>query len=199
MDHVLRLYPKKLAGGLTLRPMEACDEQTLVDFFKRIPVQERQRFRDDVTRPEVIRGWVKNLNYPTVLPLLVFDGARVVADATLHRDRRGWSRHVAKIRVTLDPEFRRRGLAKRLIQEFLELAPLLQVAVLNAEILSVQTGAMRLFEGLGFVCVATLPQQALDLTGRPHDIAVYSHTVIPPEKLAPEAALAEEDADVGGG
>jgi L-amino acid N-acyltransferase YncA len=199
MEEYLKRYPRKAAGNLVIRPMEPRDEAALVSFFKRIPVDERQRFREDVTNSATIKGWIKNLNYAAVLPILVLEGDRVVADATLHRDRAGWSRHTAKVRITLDPDFRRRGVARALIQEFVELARPLRIAILNAEILAMQQGAIKLFESLGFVCVATLPQQALDLTGKPHDLAIYSHTVIQPEKLAPEASLSEADADVGGG
>lgn len=199
MNDALKRYPKRLPGGLTMRPLEACDEAALVSFFKRIPVNERQLFKDDVTKLDVIQGWIRNLNYTNILPLLAFEGTRIVADATLHRDRRGWSRHLAKIRLTLDPDFRRHGLGRTLMREFMDLAAPLQVAILQAEVLDVQQGGRRLLENLGFLCVATLPQHAIDLAGRVHDILVYTYTITPPERLAPEAALAEEDADVGGG
>lgn len=199
MHQSLKRYPKEITGGLKLRPMEASDESALLSFFKRIPVEERQLFKDDVTQISVIQGWIRNLDYTNILPLLAFEGPRVVADATLHRDRRGWARHVAKIRVTLDPDFRRRGLARALVQEFIDLAKSLRIAILQAEILDVQREARQLFEDLGFRGVATLPQYAIDLAGRVHDILVYSLTTYPPEKLAPEASLAEVDADVGGG
>lgn len=191
-------YPRTLEDGLTLRPLEADDERALLAFFQRIPVDERQLFKDDVTKPSVIRGWIKNLDYPTILPLLALDGDGVVGDATLHRDRRGWSRHVGRIRVTLDTGYRRRGLAKSLVQEFIEIAKPLGVAILQAEVLDVQSGARSLFEDLGFHTVATLPQHAIDLSDRVHDILVYELTVTPPERLASEAGIAEEDGDIGG-
>jgi L-amino acid N-acyltransferase YncA len=199
MTDPLKRYPKTLPNGITLRPMEARDEAALVAFFKRIPVNERQLFKDDVTNAAVIRGWAKNLNYANILPLLAFQGSHVVADASLHRDRRGWSRHVAKVRLTLDPEQRGKGLGKALMREFIEMAHDLRTAILQAEILEVQKGGRRLFEDLGFYHVATLPQHAVDLAGRVHDILLYTYIITPPEKLSPEAALAEEDADVGGG
>ncbi len=174
----LSRYPKPLAGGLTVRPLRPEDESALVDFFRRIPVEERRLFKDDVTRPAVIQGWIRNLNYENILPLLAFDGRRVVADATLHRDRRGWSRHVAKIRITL--------------------APALRVALLHAEVLDVQKGARALFEDLGFECVATLPQHAIDFAGHVHDVLVYCLVVTPPERVAAEIAPVGEDADTGG-
>ncbi|HXX94566.1 MAG TPA: GNAT family N-acetyltransferase [Planctomycetota bacterium] len=195
----LRRYPKRIADDLTLRPLEASDEAALTAFFKRIPVDERQLFKDDVTRSEVIRGWIRNLDYTNILPLLAFEGPRVIADATLHRDRRGWARHVAKIRLTLHPDYRHRGLAHMLVQEFIDLAEELNIAILQAEILDLQEEARDLFVGMGFQSVATLPQQAIDLAGVVHDLLIYSLTVTPPERLAPEAWLAEADADVGGG
>ena len=197
--NALKRYPKTLVAGLTVRPMTGRDKAALVAFFKRIPVDERQLFRDDVTKPSTIQGWIKNLDYENILPLLVFDGKRIVADGTLHRDRRGWSRHVAKIRLTLDPAYRGAGIGRALVREFIDLAKPFGIALLNAEVLPRMKGALKLFEEVGFVCVATLPQHAIDLAGRVHDLLHFSYAVTPPEKLAPEASLAEEDADVGGG
>lgn len=198
-DDFLARYPRSLADGLLLRPLQAPDEAPLAGFFRRIPVDERQLFKDDVTRPEVLRAWTQQLDYANTLPLLALDGARIVADATLHRDRRGWARHVGKIRVTLDPDYRRRGLASLLVQEFIELAGPLRIALLHAEVLDVQREARGLFEDLGFQQVATLPQHAIDLAGRVHDVLIFALAATPPERLAPEAGVAEADADVGGG
>jgi GNAT superfamily N-acetyltransferase len=192
-------YPKVVPGDITLRPMNASDEGALISFFKRIPVDERQLFREDVTKVPVIQGWIRNLDYGRLLPILAFQGPRILADATLHRDQGGWARHLGKIRVTLDPEFRRRGMARLLIQEFIDLAKPLGIAVLQAEILDVQEHAALLFEDMGFQRVAVLPQQAIDLSGRVHDLQVFTQAIRMPESLAPEARLAEADADVGGG
>jgi GNAT superfamily N-acetyltransferase len=195
----LKRYPKTVAGRFALRPMEASDQSALLVFFRRIPVDERQLFKDDITRVSVIRGWIRNLDYLNILPLLAFEGSRIVADITLHRDRRGWARHVSKIRLTLDPDYRRQGLARALVSELMDLAKGLNIAILQAEILEVQKEARLLFEDLGFQCVATLPQHAIDLAGRVHDILIYAQTITPPESLAPEARLTEAEADVGGG
>lgn len=199
MNEPLKRYPKEISGGLIVRPMEASDESALLSFFRRIPVDERQLFKDDVTQVAVIQGWIRNLDYTNILPLLAFEGSRIIADATLHRDRRGWARHVAKVRVTLDPDYRRRGLARALVREFIDLAVPLKIAILQAEILDVQKEARRRFEDMGFQSAATLAQHAIDLAGRVHDILVYTLTITPPGQLAPEATLAEADADLGGG
>ena len=199
VDKSLKRYPKDIAGNYEVRPMEPSDGLALLSFFKRIPVDERQLFKDDVTQAAVIQGWIRNLDYTNILLLLAFEGSRIVADATLHRDRRGWARHVAKIRITLDPDYRRRGLARALVKEFVGLAQPLKIAILKAEVLDVQKEARRLFEDMGFQGAATLAQHAIDLAGRVHDILIYTITITPPDQLAPEAALAEADADIGGG
>ena len=106
---------------------------------------------------------------------------------------------MAEIRVAVHPEHRGRGLARALVHEFMDIAPPMGVAILNAAVLDRQADARALFEAAGFVSLATLPQHAIDLAGRVHDVIVFSLTVVPPERMAPEASLREEEADVGGG
>ena len=184
---------------LMLRPLVREDGTALARFFARMPADERIMLKDDVTNPVVIANWCSNIDPERVLPLLALDGNRVVADATLHRDRRGWMRHVALIRLTVDPEYRRLGLARAMVRELLVLAERLGVAVVDAEILAAQHGAIKLFEDLGFISVATLPQHALDLTEQPHDIVVLSKTLVPVEQLSPDAHKPTEEVDVGAG
>ena len=101
--------------------------------------------------------------------------------------------------LTVDPEYRRMGLARAMVRELLVLAERLGTAVVDAEILDAQPGAIKLFEDLGFIAVATLPQHALDLTSQPHDIVVMSKMLIPVEQLSPDAHTPTEEVDVGAG
>jgi L-amino acid N-acyltransferase YncA len=199
LEALLSLYPKALTGSLKLRPLQHSDREELSRFFRRLPLEERRLLKDDVTDPAVIEEFFRKLDFDKVLPLLAVEGERIVADATLHRDRRGWARHVARIRLTIDPEYRHMGLGHALISEFLRIAPKLGIAYLDAEVLAPQAEAVRLFENLGFECVATFPQHAFDLAGNVHDLLVFSFSVMPAARLMPGAALREEEADVGGG
>ena len=198
MNDWLKRYPKNISGGLMVRPMQPSDEAEILSFYKKIPVDERQLFREDVTDPAVIQGWVRNLDYGRVLSLFAFLGPRIVADATLHRDSGGWARHLGRVRLTIDPDFRRQGLARLLMKEFIDLAKPLAVAILEAEVLDVQKQAGLLFEDMGFQCVATLQQHEIDLKGRVHDTRLFAQMINLPEGLAPEAKGKEADADVGG-
>ena len=184
---------------LLLRPLVREDGTALARFFARLPADERVMLKDDVTNPAVIATWCATIDPDHVLPLLALDGSRIVGDATLHRDRRGWARHVARIRLTVDPEYRRMGLARAMVRELIVLAERLGIAVIDAEALSAQHGAIKLFEDLGFIAVATLPQHALDLTEQPHDIVILSKTLVPVEQLSPDAHKPTEEVDVGAG
>jgi len=63
-------YPKcaKLRDGqeVILRLMVREDEQKLVEFFRRLPPEDRLFLKDDVTDPEVILRWTENLDYTHV-------------------------------------------------------------------------------------------------------------------------------------
>ena len=129
---VLDTYPVSIPLGskrIELRPLVREDGTALAKFFARMPADERIMLKDDVTNPVVIATWCATLDPDKALPILALDGSRVVADATLHRDRRGWSRHVARIRLTVDPEYRRLGLGRAMVRELLVLAERLGIAV----------------------------------------------------------------------
>lgn len=119
-------YPRRFelrdASVVTVRPMSRADESGLLELFGRIPAQERYFLKDDVTSALVIRGWIENLDYDTVLPLLALDDRRVVADAALLRHRSAAFGHAAEIRIVIDPDYRERGLAVGLMNELARVA-----------------------------------------------------------------------------
>lgn len=200
-DLLAMRYPRPLRlreRAFTLRPLERGDEEALLRFFARIPLDERRMLRDDVSDPRIVRRWCRQIRFETVLPIVALEGARVAGDVTLHRVRGGWVSHVAQLRITVDPEFRGLGLGRALAGEMLDLAPRLGVAIVDGWFMPEQAAAMRLFESLEFVPIATLPQHVLDLTCQPHDLVIMSRTLIPVERLSPDAGRDIEEVDVGG-
>lgn len=177
---MLERYPCKVTlknVEAVLRPLKQTDEERLLAFFRRIPVEDRALLKDNVSDPTVVKSWCAAIDYSKVFPLLALVGDRVIGDATLHFDRSGWMRHVAKVRVVVDPEFRGLGLASALISELIEMAPGFKVELLDAEFLSKQTDAIRLFERLGFRRIATLPDHVRDQIGNLHHLIVLSREV----------------------
>ena len=85
----LKEFPKQVTlrdqTVVTLRPMVREDQEGLLAFFRRLAPEDRQFLKDDVTRPEIIQAWTRDLNYDRVLPILAEWEGRIVGDATLHR------------------------------------------------------------------------------------------------------------------
>ena len=83
----LREFPKRIrlrdGSAVTLRPMVESDEAELLAFFCRLSPEDRQFLRDDVTRPELIRAWCRNIDYNRVLPILAECEGRIIGDAAL--------------------------------------------------------------------------------------------------------------------
>jgi len=178
---VLGDYPKdgKLKDGqkVTLRPMVKEDEKALLTFFQGLPAEDQFFLKDDVTNPEVIHTWAENINYEQVIPILAVCDDRIVGDATLHRDKFGWSIHVGEIRIVTSPEFRKKGLGRVLAREIFFLALMLRLDKLVAQMAEEQEGALRVFGALGFEKEALLKNHVKDIRGEKHNLIIMSQEV----------------------
>ncbi len=158
---------------VALRPMVQHDRDRLALFFKRIPIEDLRFLKDDVTDTGVIDQWCQSLNYDRVLPLVAEFNGRIIADASLHRRKAGWRRHLGGVRVVVDPEFRHRGLAQKLIEELTAIARKEGLERLYAEIPTDDQAAIEVFQARGFTQVARLDRNILDRAGEYQDLAVF--------------------------
>ena len=158
---------------VALRPMVQHDRDRLALFFKRIPIEDLRFLKDDVTDTGVIDQWCQSLNYDRVLPLVAEFNGRIIADASLHRRKAGWRRHLGGVRVVVDPEFRHRGLAQKLIEELTAIARKEGLDRLYAEIPADDQAAINVFQDRGFTRVAVFEGDIIDRAGKYHDMAVY--------------------------
>jgi GNAT superfamily N-acetyltransferase len=175
----LSIYPKLLplrdGQEVAVRPMTLRDEGTLLDFFRRLPEEERFYLKDDVTAPGVIAGWVRDLDYERVLPLLAVQHHHIVGDATLHRRRGGAHRHMGEVRVTVDPAWRGRGLGTALLRELVDCASQVGLETLVFELIEgVQDEAIDAARRAGFLVAARLVNHVKDMQGKPHDLVMMS-------------------------
>jgi RimJ/RimL family protein N-acetyltransferase len=171
---ILYEYPKKttLRDGtqLTLRPLRKEDQQALHQYFLRMSPEDRAGLKDDVTDSKVIEKWIYDLDYDVVLPMLALDNGRIVANATLHFNQIGWTKHQGEIRITNDPEYRQKGLATRLIQELIEVAAYFGLEQLTAEIAPALADTRPIFRNLGFNEVGSLKGFVKDAKGSVADL-----------------------------
>ncbi len=159
---MLDRYPRTvtLSDGtvLTLRPLVPEDEDALVALFADISEDDMRFLRDNVADPNIVRNWCRNINYDRVLPLIAQtpDGA-LVADGTLHRRPVGPQRNIGQLRFYVRPEYRRRGVARALLDELKGLGCEAGLDKLVLEVFSDDLGVIATGERLGFTREAILP------------------------------------------
>jgi len=172
-------YPRTMELGdgycVIARPLQADDEAAVGAFFKQVSEEDRYFLKEDVTSPAVVHSWCTQLDYDRTLPLLAFDGDRVVADAVLIRQRSGARSHSAEIRIVIDPVYRHWQLGSALMRELTEIAydaELDQVFFELAE--GPQDDAIKAARFLGATETGRVIDRFKDRTGKPHDAVFLS-------------------------
>ena len=166
-------------GGETieLRAMEPRDEAAVLVFGKAAPAHDLLFLARDITQPKVVEAWVRSIEAGTITTVLAWRGGEIVGCAAVIRDPLSWSGHVAEIRVVLLGNMRGKGLGQRLTEEAFALALSGGAEKITARMTLDQTGAVAVFEGLGFSLEAMLRDQVKDSAGRKHDLLILSHDV----------------------
>ncbi|MEE8466616.1 MAG: GNAT family N-acetyltransferase [Dehalococcoidia bacterium] len=158
---------------VTFRPLAKDDKLRLLEFFMRIPEEDRYYLRENVASPEAVQEWTENIQFDRVIPIIALDGANIVADATLHRSRALAKSHVAEIRIVVDPEYREVGLGGRLMRELLDIAHALGLFAASMELVEHrELPALIAAESVGFRRVANLSNRVKDTWGNYHDLVL---------------------------
>lgn len=173
-DRFLQNYPDGLVledgTELTLAPMVPSDWSMLERFLNEIPEQDRQFLRHDLSDPAIVEQWCRDLNYRHVFPLLAWNGAQIVADATLHQDPGLWTAHVGKIRLMVHPAYRGRGIGTRMAEHLLKLSKEIGLHIAVGECAAEQKEMIGLLDRLGFEETIRLPEFVRDRRGGLHDM-----------------------------
>lgn len=155
-----------------LRPFAKRDVGTLYEFFQRLPEASRRFAWDRVDDRATIERWGVDLDYEKVFPLLAVSGARIVADATLHRREHGPLRLTGRIKWSIDPEYRGVGLGSLLVNHFIDSARAIGLKHLNCMLISdLEADAIRVLVELGFRSYQ-IPGYGTDPDGNSHDMTL---------------------------
>jgi GNAT superfamily N-acetyltransferase len=179
VTQTITAFPKEVClrdgSRILVKALEDGDEEALLEFFLRIPEEERFFLKEDVTAPDVVQRWVMERDFRRALALLALDGPRIVADAVLIR-RRGTSRsHIGEIRVVVAPEYRDHGLGTALIRELCDIADDAGLEKVMFELVADrEQEAIRAAEWLGFLRVASIEGGAVDPLGHHHDVVLMA-------------------------
>jgi L-amino acid N-acyltransferase YncA len=175
---------------ITIRPMVTGDEKALLDFFRRVPQEDRFYLKEDVTSAQVIQRWAENLDYSRALPLLAIMDGKIVGDGTLHHRRAGARRHIGEVRVVVDPAYRNRGVGRGLLHNLVEVARTKGLEKLMFEVVAdMEEAAKHTAQVLGFVPIAVLPGHVKDFCGGRHDLIIMELRVLPHESSDPETGI----------
>lgn len=188
LEAIIEDYPVdlELKAGFKaqLRPLEREDEEHFFEFFQQVPEEERLFIKHRVEDREVIRRWCGEIDYLYKLPILAIHESKVIGAATLHQQQGGWKRHIGRVSVLVLPQFRGRGLARRMVTEITNLAQHAGLDFVEAEFISGQEAAIKMFGILGFAPIVTLPNYVRDLQSKSHDYTLMSMKLKTEEEYA---------------
>lgn len=174
-------YPRSIeikGGMVTVELMTPAAESEVLAFAKTLPPHDLLFLRRDITQPKVLSAWAKQIETGEITSLLARDeSGRMLGCSAVVRDEHSWSPHVGELRVLVAPAGKDRGLGRQLIQESFLIALGLGLEKLTAQMTPDQTGAIAVFEEMGFSAEALLKDHVIDLGGEKHDIVILSHDV----------------------
>ena len=188
LESALDEYPKEIkfkdGSSCQLRPLETTDAQAFNDFFLSLPGQELMFIKHRVTDPAVTREWCEKIDLGRNLPLLAFDGDKIIGVCTLHQQLGGWRRHIGRVSVHVHPKYRGRGLARALVNETVDIARQCGLEKVEAEFIGRQEGAMKMFALLGFCELVRLPDYVKDMQAITHDYILTCVDLVTDEEYA---------------
>lgn len=172
-------YPKQenLTDGtsIVLRIMTKDDKDKLIDFFTRIPEEDRIFLKENVADEKVIQRWIENLDYNRIIPILAIHNEKIIADATLHLDQYGWQRHVGEIRAVVDRAYQRKGTGTILLKELFHIAIKKGLDKILGEVMVDDVKTIKMMERLGFKQDAVLKDHVMDIKGKKHNLIIMSN------------------------
>ena len=143
----------------------------LITFFGRLPSEDLTLMREDVTEPDIVRGWAGRPAHWVAL-----DGDAVVGFAAV-RPLPGWSDHVGELRLVVDSAHRRAGIGRRLARHALTDAVRAGRRKVVVELATDQEHSLAMFGSLGFTGEALLRDHIRDRQGNLRDLIMLAHFV----------------------
>jgi len=162
---------------VVLRPLVAEDTQEMIAFAAALPEHDLLFLERDITQAAEVQAWINDTLEGRVFTLLAWENDTVVGYATFDRGHVRWTCHVAELRVVVAQSARGVGIGRLLLELAFEMVLDIGITKVIARMTPEQSGALKLFQRLGFAEEAILRDHALDANGVTHDLLVLSfHT-----------------------
>jgi ribosomal protein S18 acetylase RimI-like enzyme len=137
---------------ILLRPEVEDDLEMLWKMFSSLSVESLRFIPNPFTR-ELVEGWIKNLDYEMVLPIVALSEGpprRIVASATLMFHPSEAFRHKAEFGIAVHDDYQGRGLGTILTQHMIEIARSRGIKKVTLSVVTVNRRAVDLYRRLGF-------------------------------------------------
>ena len=170
-------YPAQIdLGGdvVDLRFMTGYDRAAMLDFARSLPPHDLLFLRRDITQPDVIEDWARDIQEDRYVTIVALRGTQIVGYATVASEGIAWTRHVAELRVLVSPSVRGLQLGRILTEQAFAIARQRGVRKMIAQMTTDQRAAMRVFSHIGFEKEARLRNQLIDRDGQLHDLQIMS-------------------------
>jgi RimJ/RimL family protein N-acetyltransferase len=175
---ILESYPReiKLGDGRTvvLRLMRKSDRDAVVQFARSLPPDSLLFLRKDITDPEVVDEWVRDIERGRTVTVLAETDSEMLAYGALWLDETFWGRHLGEIRVLVRPDYRGLGIGLQLASDVFAIAKAMGIEKIIARMTPEQERTRARLERLGFTKEALLKGFVLDREGKARDLLVMS-------------------------
>lgn len=162
---------------LMVCPFEPKYFQAVIDFADSLPIQDLLFLPRDTKNPTNADKWLKSVENRSIMTFLCLDEERVVGAGAIVRKLRGWSSHVAEIRILTREDMRNKGVGRLLLKHCFAEAIEAGAEKLIGRMTSDKKGAMAVYRSLGFEREAVLRKQVRDNHGKLQDLVIYSYHV----------------------
>ncbi|MGE0227424.1 MAG: N-acetyltransferase family protein [Dehalococcoidia bacterium] len=168
-------YPATLTLGdveVSLRFLAAGDQDAILTFARHLPPHDLLFLRRDITDPDQVDQWIRDIEHGLSLTVLALRGDEIVGYATVASDGLNWTRHVRELRVLVSPTMRGKNLGRLLTEQAFAIAKQQGVRKMIAQMTPDQKAAVKVFREMGFEPEARMRGQVMDRDGVAHDLLI---------------------------
>ena len=155
---------------MELRPYRPEDEEQILAFARALPEDDRRFLKEDAADPEVVTRWALQ---DRVKRVLAWADDAVVGYVGLH-PLRGWSDHVAEMRLLVAPEARTHGIGQQLVHRAMAAALDAGTTKILVEVVADHDRTISMLQANGFSPEALLTDHVRDRGGELRDLMVLT-------------------------
>jgi RimJ/RimL family protein N-acetyltransferase len=138
---------------ILLRPEVASDLEPVWEIYRTLSSESLSYLPTPITR-ETVEGWIRNLNYESVLPILAVHRSkgreRVVGSATLRFYQDEVNSHKAEFGIAIHDDYQNLGLGTILTKMMVDLARVKGLRRVYLDVVSDNKRAIWMYEKCGF-------------------------------------------------